>query len=346
MRPGRVKSCAPATSSVGEGSGVIVTRGIEDGGDIGSVPDDLVPPVASSNGALLGHPRIEDRREIIRDRAAKRAQLRRERVGLHNEFRHTGPTGELEQADGLFEEDAPRGDVRSPVQFTEPPAPIRCRVTEAAQPDNTEIAEKIRRDEQQGGNIGDRAGSDDRQWPPACLRDEKVQPLARHGRRAILHRHGRAARTGNGRALAAQPDDALRLFLIDRHGFIAVNQRVLHGDDATHIERRGTKRVGDGELVVNLVCRVAIEDDAKRYIGHMLSSCIMVSMRDEFFESRIHPQAATIHGVTAPGVAPPLWAARNLEPPAYLTILAGSSRSNNAVLCVLSYGRDAVACRG
>jgi hypothetical protein len=135
-RPGCVKSCAPAASTVGTASG----------------PDVIAPGSATAATQARSHSSFPGRssysaakgcRISARYEATGRpsAQLLSERGRIYQYLRRRGPREDVQEIHGCFQQRAPSRDIGPPVYLSHPvlPDPVAGFVPEPSEPDDAHV---------------------------------------------------------------------------------------------------------------------------------------------------------------------------------------------------------------
>src|SRR5215203_4233085 len=242
--------------------------GIGDGGDAGEVPKFL--PLFGL--AVLFCPELQDLGQVRGYRPSERAQLLSKWVRIYEYLRRRGPGGNVQEIHRFFQQRAVGRDVGPAVELSHPVLPdsVAGFVAEPAEPYDAHVLPRLRCGQEQRGRVRRRSRGDDNKWTYSRFVQEELEARARHEVLAALHGALRAGDAGH--VAPAQGDHPLGLLLVHVTRARAVGRRVVHGDHTPHIQRplRYPERVGDGELVVYLVCGVAVEDYA--YWVHNLPS--------------------------------------------------------------------------
>jgi hypothetical protein len=135
-RPGCVKSCAPAASTVGTASG----------------PDIMAPGSATAATQARSHSSFPGRSSYSAAKGCRisaryeatgrpRAQLLSERGRIYQYLRRRGPREDVQEIHGCFQQRAPSRDIGPPVYLSHPtlPDPVAGFVPEPSEPDDAHV---------------------------------------------------------------------------------------------------------------------------------------------------------------------------------------------------------------
>src|SRR5215203_176294 len=231
-----------------------------DGGDAGQVPE-FFP---GSWCLVLLAPELQDLGQIRGEGTLEFLQFACERTWIYEYLCRCWPRRNVQQFHGSFEEGAPGLNVGPAVEFPYSVRPVTVidLIPKPSEPDDAYVLQSLRCGQEKRRRIRRRSRGDDGQRSQARFFYEELEAGARHEVLAALH--GAFCAGDAGHVAAAEGDHPLGLLLVHAARARAVGRRVVHGDDASHLQRFSwhTKSVGDGELVVDLVNRVAVEDYA------------------------------------------------------------------------------------